>query len=160
VHGANRLASNSLLEGLVFGARAASAMTAPPRAAAGRAAAVHDLRIAADAAAIAVPSEDEVRDFMWQRVGLIRDRGGLEHAAGTMEAWWAAVSAARGRDQPVDRDVRRIESLVTVGMLMARAALRRRETRGGHFRSDFPERDDRAWRMHVAERLDAGAVQA
>jgi L-aspartate oxidase len=159
VHGANRLASNSLLEGLVFGARAATAMSAQPGPPLSRAAAVHDVAVAVSGTPIVVPSEDEVRDLMWQRVGLIRDRAGLDHAARTMEAWWTAIGSAFRPGREVDRRLRRIESLVTVGMLMARAALRRQETRGGHFRSDFPDRDDHAWRIHVAERLHPGGVQ-
>jgi L-aspartate oxidase len=49
--------------------------------------------------------------------------------------------------------VRRLSSLVTVGLLIARAALRRDESRGGHFRTDFPHRDDIHWQKHIADVL-------
>jgi L-aspartate oxidase len=52
---------------------------------------------------------------------------------------------------PCDPELRRLDSLITVGFLIARAALRREESRGGHFRSDFPRRDDIHWQKHVAD---------
>ncbi len=146
VHGANRLASNSLLEGLVFGARAAAAMQAPAREASLRAARVETVE--APPAAGQAPSEEDVRDLMWRCVGLVRSRDGLEGAVGSLRSWWGAV-----REPAPDRAARRVASLVTVGLLIARAALRREESRGGHFRSDFPARDDLHWKLHVAERL-------
>ena len=53
-----------------------------------------------------------------------------------------------------DRELRRLSSLVTVGLLIARAALRREESRGGHFRTDFPQRDDIHWQKHVVGRAE------
>ncbi len=151
VHGANRLASNSLLEGLVFGARAAGAMQEPLREAALRTASVHDMHVSP--AAPAVPSEHEVRELMWRRVGLARDRTGLEEAAARLASWWGATRAAVPSRPATDRGFRRLESIVTVGLLITRAALRRQESRGGHFRSDFPHRDDLHWQLHVADQL-------
>ncbi|MGH9238920.1 MAG: L-aspartate oxidase, partial [Vicinamibacterales bacterium] len=56
---------------------------------------------------------------------------------------------------PADRECRRVASLTTVGFLIARAALRREETRGGHFRADFPDRDDIHFQRHFADALRA-----
>jgi L-aspartate oxidase len=161
VHGANRLASNSLLEGLVFGARAAGAMAGPARAAQTRAAAVHDVACRpCPGTPAAFPSEGEVRDLMWRQAGLLRDRDGLALAARMLETWWTVLrGAGRAEHAAADRRRWRVESLVTVGMLMARAALRREESRGGHFRADFPVRDDPAWRLTVADRLADVGVQ-
>jgi L-aspartate oxidase len=157
VHGANRLASNSLLEGLVFGARAAAAMAGPVQlptlfsvvAAAG------DRGGAALAGAggrsAVVPEASAVRDLMWQDVGLVRSKEGLVRATATLYAWLYAVSAARDA-APGDQELRRVGSLVTVGALMAGAALRREESRGGHFREDFTRRDDIHWLKHFADR--------
>jgi len=161
VHGANRLASNSLLEGLVFGARAAIAMQSP--AAKGRAAsgtftqptsALPEAAWASTArdASSSVPAEHEVRDLMWRHAGLVRDRAGLEQAVSHLAGWSSAVAAAR-RDRIGDPAFRRVSSIVTVGFLIARAALRREESRGGHFRADFPAHDDLHWKRHVSDLL-------
>ena len=153
LHGANRLASNSLLEGLVFGARAALAMQEPPRAAA-----LRPDRIMAQGSALGAPAApgpplgsqplimtgDAVRDLMWQHAGLFRSREGLAIAVDTLAR--ASVSPA-----PSTADTYRQKNLVTVARLIARAALRREESRGGHFRADFPERDDQRWKIHVVD---------
>ena len=151
VHGANRLASNSLLEGLVFGARAAAAMTQPAKPAARRAVAVHEVK--PQPADAPVPGESEVRDLMWRHVGLLRDRPGLDAAARTLRPWWSAVRSTAAASGAVDRALRRLESLVTVALLITLAAARREESRGAHFRADYPRRDDGRWRVHVGDRL-------
>jgi L-aspartate oxidase len=151
VHGANRLASNSLLEGLAFGARAADAMTAPARAARLRHAEVVTWPPnARRPPTIEVPSADDVRGVMWRHCGLLRDGGGMADAIARLEAWYGAVRAARTARR-ADHEFRRVSSIVTVGLLIARAALRREESRGGHFRSDFPHHDDIHWKKHVAD---------
>ncbi len=93
VHGANRLASNSLLEGLVFGARAAAAMTDPPRAAVLPCDAIEWTGPRSTAASL--PDADQVRDLMWRHAGLLRQRRSLEHAVTRLEAWAVAVGAVR-----------------------------------------------------------------
>ncbi len=150
VHGANRLASNSLLEGLVFGRRAGQAMV---ETAAGTWPARFSARLVPSRpiegpAAPAGPTVDAVRSRMWMQVGLIRDRAGLEAAVRAFDAdwkWLAAQPAATTVDQA------RLASLIMVGGLMARAALRREESRGGHYRSDFPARHDAVWGFRMAE---------
>jgi L-aspartate oxidase len=148
VHGANRLASNSLLEGLVFGARAADAMRGPSRPAALRAADVSRWSLPPRTSAL-LPSAYEVRDLMWRHVGLVREHAGLTRAVERLEGWFAAASRAAAAGS----DTRRVRSLVTVGMLIARAALRRAESRGGHFRADFPVHDDVHWKKHLSDEL-------
>ncbi len=65
----------------------------------------------------------------------------MEQAITRLEAWHALVrTASASRD--ADREFRRVRSIVAVGLMIARAALRREESRGGHFRADFPDRDD------------------
>ena len=151
VHGANRLASNSLLEGLVFGARAAAAMTEPLQSArlfavAGTVPSVFVTR----PGALRVPAPGDVRDLMWQHVGLVRTRDGLTEATVTLRTWRDLTRTALAAN-PGDEALRRVASLVTVGALIAQAALRRDESRGGHFRSDFPQRDDIHWHRHLAD---------
>jgi L-aspartate oxidase len=148
VHGANRLASNSLLEGLVFGARASDAMKRASVKASLTAEA--GAPIQQSSVSGSVPSASDVRDVMWRDAGLVRSRLGLAPLVDRLMAWNVAVSRARST-APADRDLRRVASLVTVGLLIARAALRREESRGGHFREDFPQRDDIHWQRHIAD---------
>ena len=86
----------------------------------------------------------EVRDLMWRDAGLFRSREGLTRAVRALNE-----AASTPIDDP------RLRNLITVARLIARAALRREESRGGHFRSDFPARDDRRWKCHL---VDAGAT--
>jgi L-aspartate oxidase len=151
VHGANRLASNSLLEGLVFGARAAKAMLEEPREGG-----MPNVRVVEAEHATApsqvgsLPSEMTIRSEMWQSVGVIRNAGALAAAEPQLRRWQEALEAqgaALG-----DETEARAASIATVGWLIARAALRREESRGGHFRTDLPARDDLHWKIHVTER--------
>jgi L-aspartate oxidase len=148
LHGANRLASNSLLEGLVFGARAADAMAEPTKAAALFARIGEP--IARPSADVGVPEPRAIRDLLWRQAGLVRTQGELESAVAQLAAWRTAVCDAR-EAAPTDRELQRLESFATVGFLIAHAALRREESRGGHFRSDFPQRDDLHWQAHFAD---------
>ncbi len=153
VHGANRLASNSLLEGLVFGARAAQAMLLPPEAGrlAEEALDVPGVRTVPRVPGVPPPTEDSVRELMWNSVGLMRERSSLEQAVERLDRWSAAL-APRIDAGGLSAADWRVASLVTVGRLMARAALRREETRGGHARADFPARDDVKFKVHISER--------
>ena len=154
VHGANRLASNSLLEGLVFGARAAVAMQQPPHAAAMKTdrkrAQGSGLRAFETTAPTALssqpaaPDREAIRDLMWRSAGLFRTREGLAAAVEALER--AQTSAS-----PATPEAWRRHNLLTVARLIARAALRREESRGGHFREDFPTRDDASWRIHMVD---------
>ena len=121
VHGANRLASNSLLECLVFGRRAALTALSDPTPA------LQQLAARNDTAAVDVVT-DALREEMWRDAGLIRDASGLERLARTPH---------------------------TLGRLIAKSALARRESRGGHFRTDFPFEDE-AFAAHTIIRADSG----
>jgi L-aspartate oxidase len=147
VHGANRLASNSLLEGLVFGARAGEAM---------RAAAESAMPVPGDG----VPSRrrvaltfrpEDVQSLMWSDVGLFRDGRGLERAFAQLDARWREIEAQGERAAVADASTARTVSLVAVARLIARAALRRNESRGAHYRDDYPDRDDINWKRRAGE---------
>jgi L-aspartate oxidase len=144
VHGANRLASNSLLEGLVFGARAADAMAAD---------AVHAPPAQAPAPSPASGStadRDEIRRRTWTSLGLARTREGLADLERFLDQERSARAAA-----PRDRAAAETRNLADVAGAMARCAVFREESRGAHFRSDFPDRDDRRFRGHTL--LEGGA---
>ena len=164
VHGANRLASNSLLEGLVFGARAATAMQEPARPAAlkGDRVIAHGSWLAmrhrdtgnhqrdelSDAGVTSsVLTADAIRDLMWKRAGLFRLHDDLQAAV-------AALDAAQRQTSDPGVEGCRLRNLITVAGLIAHAALRREESRGGHYRSDFPQRDDQRWKIHVSDALE------
>ena len=125
VHGANRLASNSLLEGLVFGARAGQAMR-------------ESMAPSKHAGDLPEPerypdmSEDQVRDIAWEHCGVLRDAAGLTEATRLLQSTGL---------QPVARPAREhyeLRNLHAVATLVARCALAREESRGGHYRTDFP----------------------
>jgi L-aspartate oxidase len=155
VHGANRLASNSLLEGLVFGARAGLAMlqagdaSIDPETLRGLdKATMEKMRQPRGEAATA----QDVQDLMWRKVGLFRDAAGLNEAVGVLEGGWNHVMDRIDHDAAsMTSEDWRLASLTTVGRLIARAAWRREESRGGHYRLDHPDRDDRRWKRRILE---------
>ncbi|WP_308800798.1 L-aspartate oxidase [Actinomadura sp. K4S16] len=156
VHGANRLASNSLLEGLVFAARIAESLP-------------HDLAAAAPHApegADGVPEgvrggllgpgvRGEVQRIMTSFAGVLRGAEGLETAARELAALGRAGAPPGGAEPGVD--AWEATNLHTVASAIVAAARRREETRGSHWREDFPERADGTWRGHLVTRL-AGNV--
>jgi L-aspartate oxidase len=143
-HGANRLASNSLLECLVCGRRAG-------RHAAGRARlkprgghSFHHRFQPPDG----VDLEDlrnSLRSLMWREVGIEREGKRLAEADERM-TFWASYVMRIGFESPAGWE---LQNLVTVGTLMARCAARRTESRGVHYRIDFPKRNDRRWKKHL-----------
>jgi L-aspartate oxidase len=92
-----------------------------------------------------------VRSLMWQSVGLFRERTALEGAVEQLEAATSRVQAALSGSESACADDWRRFNLLTVARLIARAALRREESRGGHFRADFPSRDDLHWKVHLMD---------
>ena len=155
VHGANRLASNSLLEGLVFGARAGLAMRADLK---------YGVPVDAEPNRFAPPGVADAFEFhadagprlqaaMWRDVGLFRNRISLETVVDEFEPMWRSLEAWTANDRPLDAEGWRVASILTVGRLIARAALRREESRGGHYRDDFPVRDDIHWQRRISETI-------
>jgi L-aspartate oxidase len=158
VHGANRLASNSLLEGLVFGARAAAAMAMHARPARVPAAAARPQSEAApcsagqtNAPAPPLPPEkliEEVRSILCGKVGILRNGRDLADAVNQLEA------LTLGPDIPMRRRPYEARNILTLARLIARCALARRESRGAHYRTDFPLKDDTRPPLHSYVRND------
>ena len=154
LHGANRLASNSLLEGLVFGHRsglsaAASAAGDPPRA----------LHFRGDGTgsdpAGSLDEEDlraSLRALLWRMVGIERHAGALTGALAAIGGW-EGFARRVGPDSP---ERLTLIDMLTVARGVAEAALLRCESRGTHFRRDFPQRDDALWRSHIVHQRDKG----
>lgn len=136
VHGANRLASNSLMETVVFGKRVVEHIAGGAR---GSAPSTADA-IPLAPPATEPPSHGALQSMMWACAGIERDAGGLEHGLATLSSW------PRRGPAPATRDAFERRQMATVASLMLYAALRRTESRGSHFRSDFPETDDVRWR--------------
>ena len=156
VHGANRLASNSLLEGLVFGARAGAGMIgwladdSWPRSTTRTITDIGRGELAVHGTARRNPDADRIRDLMWRSVGLFRDGARLNEAARELDARWSELAPLLDEGSAADRDWLRAANIVTVGRLMAHAALRRQESRGAHYRLDFPARDDSVWKRRLS----------
>jgi L-aspartate oxidase len=157
VHGANRLASNSLLEGLVFGARAGRRMLASAKEARTVSASDAPRRSAGSAGAVSrrAPTIEPgaIQSLMWRDVGLFRSREGLVRALDMLDDGWRQMERLLAEGASFAPHQWRTLSLLTVGRLIARAALRREESRGAHYRSDFPERDDIHWKRRVSDSL-------
>ena len=145
VHGANRLASNSLLEGLVFGARAgASAIADSLKSQVSSPKSEDtDLRLWKEDSGLSTAVKKRVKRLMWERVGIARDAENLKRAL----TEFAQISQANLGTSSLN--------FVTVANLVAQAALWREESRGGHFRNDFPERDDKKFQAHSIQTLGA-----
>jgi L-aspartate oxidase len=143
LHGANRLASNSLLEALVFGARIGRALSAAAQRSLQRTGDVAALPPVADLPWLAAGGgqaeiADRLRDIMWEGVGLERT------AAGMQRALWDLNQVA----QAAPPGLGELRNLLTVAMLVTRAAQARTESRGAHFRGDIPWQDPH-WRQDL-----------
>jgi L-aspartate oxidase len=158
LHGANRLASNSLLEGLVYGARAGETAAAEVLAEGSRGAEefrvpgiAEPARPAADDGTDATLDLDDIRNslraLMWRHAGVERTGDSLGEALATVEGWCRYVLPR----QFADPRGWQLQNMLEVARLMIRGAIRRDETRGVHFRADHPETRD-AWQVHIAWR--------
>ena len=128
VHGANRLASNSLLEGVVFGARAGRAMSEHRGAPAPGATFGEEQ--------FPLLSREELQSIAWEGCGIIRHRAGLESVLARIDG-----AGLESIAQPTRKDYER-RNMATAIRLVAKAALEREESRGGHYRTDFPHKVD------------------
>jgi len=146
VHGANRLASNSMLEVLVFSRRIAEKTR---EGAVSRAPATnrgieinHSLSQRPVPQAVPALSLSTLQQLLWDKVGIIRSREALTEAADILAVWQKSLP------QPRDRPSYELSNLVLTGRLVTEAALLREESRGAHFRSDFPQSSPQ-WQRHI-----------
>jgi len=146
-HGANRLASNSLLEAVVFGARAANDIAATVRAAEPTALAAGPEPVAAPPIEPDSPAVKTLRQAMTAKVGVIRDEASLREALGVI------AGLERGASQD-----RQLANMLTTAKLITAAALARRESRGAHFRSDYPAPDPELAQRSMLTLTEAEAI--
>jgi L-aspartate oxidase len=149
LHGANRLASNSLIEGLVYGTLCARGAMAEARQQSA------DLRALPMSYQVPRPEAGEsldvtdltnsLRSLMVRNMGIVRDRRRMVEAKRDV-AFWCRYVLTREFD---DRAGWELQNLLTAARLMIDAALTREESRGTHLRADFPARDDAGWRRHA-----------
>jgi L-aspartate oxidase len=150
VHGANRLASNSLLEGIVFGQRIVDKVEEILYR---RSITIEEIFKQYDPGLVYQPSggtiepqqaRKELQDIMWQRVGIIRDEAGLKEANTMVEEIYNGLAVG---SSPLD--YYEVVNMLTVARVIIQAALWRKESRGAHWRADYPKRDDRRWIKHL-----------
>jgi L-aspartate oxidase len=154
LHGANRLASNSLLEGLVYGAHA------------GQRASVEAMAMGEDFHALPLENptvrdggepldlvdiRNTLKSLMWRAAGVRRDKTRLLDAQESIDGWCRYVLPR----QFATSDGWELQNMLTVARLMISSALEREESRGVHLRTDFPATDDKRWRRHIGMCRDA-----
>ncbi|MFI8357099.1 L-aspartate oxidase [Streptomyces cyaneofuscatus] len=155
VHGANRLASNSLLEGLVFAERIAAdiAETRPPRTEPAKSTGGEPVAL------LAPETRTAIQRIMTRGAGVLRSAASLAAAAEELEALHrsaaADVDAADPKDAVPGVDAWEVTNLLLVSRVLVAAAREREETRGCHWREDRPDRDDAHWRRHLVVRIAA-----
>ncbi len=159
LHGANRLASNSLLEGLVYGAHAGIAASAA-------ALEIREDFQVAPISQVVVPVEGEpldledirnsLKSLMWRSAGVRRNRELLEEAIAAVDQWRQYV-LMRQFDSVEGWE---LQNMLTVSRVVIRAALTREESRGVHLRTDFPLMDNTRWNCHLwAQRVEADGAE-
>ncbi|MDG2384904.1 MAG: L-aspartate oxidase [Pirellulaceae bacterium] len=148
LHGANRLASNSLLEGLVYGAHAGRGASLAAREV------VDDFQAPPLSSPAVVPAgesldlgdiRNSLKSMMWRSAGVRRDQASLATAGSMIENWCQYVLS----QQFFDPTGWELQNMLEVSRLMIRAAAKREESRGVHLRTDFPNVDDDRWRRHL-----------
>jgi L-aspartate oxidase len=155
VHGANRLASNSLLDGLVFGHRAGFAAIARAKQFKGENPGFLNSFKRERAKTIESKlSQKELGDLMlklkttmWNKVGILRNSEGLAQALKELDGIEAKLTFTPRNEAEIE-----LNNMLLVSKLIARAALDRTESRGAHYRTDYPEQDDRNWKKHLVYR--------
>ena len=145
VHGANRLASNSLLDGLVFGAKIAEHL----KGKLGKDLNWREVETAenndrnSDVSASSVGLRSSLQTVMWDKVGIIRKLDSLLEAENSISAWAQNYSA---RENIEDLQ---LGNMLDTALAITKSALARSESRGGHYRLDYPNRNDELWKKHT-----------
>jgi L-aspartate oxidase len=150
LHGANRLASNSLLEGLVYGvsaAREASEKALKSSQDDLEVFPISSCQLRTRQSTIDIADiRNSLRSLLWRSAGVRRDAPSLTAAIETIHRWQKYVLAQEFHDGQGWE----LQNMLTVGKLVCESALQREESRGVHLRTDFPDTDDENWRHHIS----------
>jgi L-aspartate oxidase len=155
LHGANRLGSNSLLEGLAFGARAGehAAAAALQESAPFPLSLEHRIPPSVKTELDVTDVKSSLRSVMWRNVGIERDGDRLTETREIVAFWSRYVMDKSFRPDTIGPEAAvagwELQNMLTVSFLITTAAYSRTESRGAHFRLDYPARDDQHWRMHL-----------
>jgi L-aspartate oxidase len=150
VHGANRLASNSLLEGIVFGQRIVDKVEEIMYR---RRIKTEEIFAQYDPSLVYRPQKEiieplaarqQLKDIMWNQVGIIRNEQSLKQAHAMVEDIYNQLATGNSR-----LDYYEAVNMLIAARIIIQAALWRRESRGAHWRTDYPQRDDRRWIKHL-----------
>ncbi|MFD9271077.1 L-aspartate oxidase [Streptomyces goshikiensis] len=158
VHGANRLASNSLLEGLVFAERIAEDIASGAPAGSGP-----GIPVPASGPLQPAEARYEIQRIMTDGAGVLRSAASLRTAAEALEGLYAKALTeleTQGKTAVPGTETWEATNLLCVARVLVAAAQRRAETRGCHWREDHPDRDDAHWRRHLVVRLSATEKRA
>ncbi|MEL7338062.1 MAG: L-aspartate oxidase, partial [Planctomycetota bacterium] len=150
---ANRLASNSLVEGLVYGARAGEAASRKVTEMPDHLSVQPILSSIGNVPAQTIDVADvqaSLKSLMGRLVGVQRDRDGLQEAAASIESFMAYVMPAQFTNEAGWE----LQNMLSTASLIVQSALAREESRGVHFRLDHPQPDDEKWRLHLSTRVD------
>ncbi len=157
VHGANRLASNSLLETVVFAKRVVERTLASPETSAAPSPELCELSTP-ELGEVEPLTKAALQELMWREVGIVRDGQSLGRAKAVLSAWQARAcrtplarppQAERGAGgEGSSRESRELADMLTCARLVTEAAFTREESRGAHFRRDFPAPREE-WRRHL-----------
>jgi len=146
VHGANRLASNSMLEVVVFSKRiverTSQGTTGPARTELTGIEEIYRMTTRGPTLCVAPVSLSALQTLMWEKVGIVRSEETLQEAADVLSIWQQGIGL------PSDRPSYELSNLTLVARLITEAALIRKESRGAHFRSDFPDTSN-SWIKHI-----------
>ncbi|MFK4304858.1 L-aspartate oxidase [Paenibacillus sp. RC254] len=153
VHGANRLASNSLSEAVVFGSRIVERLHSLPPLAGHTLISYNDNRVDSLASSI-MEQQLKLQETMVHYVGVRRNGEGLQAALDQLRGQMSVLSAVLTSREEIE-----FANLLTCSLLVTDGALLREESRGAHYRDDFPTADDGVWRKHVQQRREQGITE-
>lgn len=146
IHGANRLASNSLLDGLVFGYRAAQTMNDYSKGKSVQ----RVKRIKGkkkyeefDVSRL-LTIKQELRDLMWQNVGIVREGKLMKEALKKSKGFYEELNINSNNPNLIE-----VKNMILTARLVAEFAIEREESRGAHYRKDYPKTDDKDWKRHI-----------
>lgn len=154
VHGANRLASNSLLEGLVYGARAGrTAAEEAQKRGSSEVRKFGSLEVRKSFALQLSEIRSSLRRLMWERVGIIRCGESLSIAKARLHEWRYILDMDFNSREGLE-----LKNMLTVANMITEAAIERKGSVGAHYRSDFPERGEN-WKAHIRVRKEDGEIK-